>query len=205
MWIRIAEAANRYGVTRQYLQKLCNRGKIEFRKVQNRVEIETDVADQILTVGGKPPQKKIKKSPAAPKKKVVVIRKPAPKPEPELDFDEDFGEELDFDISSAKLTPVTKIDILLKKEKIEAQRIKNEYDRGRLVERDQVERYFFDTGRNIRDSLEAIPARISPLCVGKTQHEIEQTLIAEIKQTLTNLVQVIHNKTDEWNKFHKNS
>jgi hypothetical protein len=168
MFIKIAEAAARYKVSRQYLQKLITQGKIATRKRRNRVEVDTESGDMIFNVTSEP-------EPQEPE--------PKPKETPKQANPQD-----NLFISQKGLTPVTKVDIALKMTKIEAQKIRNKIDTGRLIEREGVEAKFFEIARKVRDSLESIPARTSGLCEGKTKHEIEQVLIKEIKQVLTNLV-----------------
>ena len=65
---------------------------------------------------------------------------------------------------------------------------KNEIEKRLWVLREEVQDEYFRVTRIVRDSLEAIPARVAGRCVEKNQHEIEQLLTKEIKKTLINLV-----------------
>lgn len=174
-WIKLKEAVKTYNRSRQYLDKLSLKlGKIKRRKIDNKVEYETDSMDNYF---GCQPYSETMKSTLFKKKGINPHRKTGKK---NIDIDKDDD---NFEFS----TTISEVEIDLKKTKIKAQNIKNEVSEGKLVNREKEEVLFFEIARKVRDSLESIPARLSGLLVEKTKHEIEQLLIEEIKNTLTNL------------------
>lgn len=76
----------------------------------------------------------------------------------------------------------------LEKQRLEEQVRKLKLDnneRERLnVNREKSNKFFFDAARVVRDALLITPARVAMLCVGKTQHEIEQILTKDFHRIL---------------------
>ncbi len=193
VWIGSTKAQNHYGRSRQYLNSLWGQRKLKRRKVLGKVQFETDNMDQFF---GFNPYAEIKEKPTPrqPAPAPAPAAKPKPKKrttgkrtEPTIKELEEKILNLDLPDNPDNLTTVNQVDIALKKTKIVAQNIKNDFDKCRLIERDKVESLFFEISRLVRDSLESIPPRLSALLVDRTKHEIEQMLIEEIKLTLTNL------------------
>lgn len=86
------------------------------------------------------------------------------------------------------------LQALLKRQAFERARklkIENDLDEGLTILKQPTMDKWFQIGRSVRDALETIPAKISSRLEGKSRHEIEQSLISEIKQALTNLTKNI--------------
>jgi len=164
-----------------FLNNLHLQGKLKRKKIKGNSYFETGNLDtyfgcepyDVLTTDAEPIKNTLFK------KKTIKSNNPHRKTGKK-------NADIEGDDNSLYIT-ISEADVRLKKAKIEAQEIKNEFERGKLVNRDEVELLFFEISRKVRDSLESIPARLSGLCVEKTKHQIEQLMIEEIKNTLTNL------------------
>ena len=164
MWINLEKSKSRYKKTRQYLDKVSKNGNALRRKTKEHgIQYDQDTYDSFFGFSGE----SIKEPPTKNNTKEENPEEKEQKPE--------------------HTTTLTKVNIALKIEQVKSKKIQNEYEKGRLVERDKIENLFFEISRRVRDSLESIPARISGLLVEKNKHEIEQILIQELKSTLTNL------------------
>ena len=75
------------------------------------------------------------------------------------------------------------------------QELKNKELEGQLVSVEEVNNQLFDTGRQIRDAILSIPARLSAgLVVESNQHRIEMTLVDELTKALESLANEIKGK-----------
>lgn len=86
------------------------------------------------------------------------------------------------------------LQTLLKRQAFERARklkIENDLNEGLTILKQPTMDKWFQIGRSVRDALETIPAKISSRLEGKNRHEIEQSLISEFKQVLTNLTKNI--------------
>lgn len=182
-WIKLSEAVDRYKKTRQYIVRMGEKGSLRIKREMNgRIMVDVPSADNHFKYI--PPYVKKRKF----KKKVVD------EPGKSTTVDDLFkqlvesGQTLQ-DLEEKNLPATAQVELALKREKLETQRIKNEQQAGVLIERTKVNEFLFMIGRNVRDSIESVPARVSALCVGKTQHEIEGILAEEIKRVLSILVE----------------
>ena len=103
-------------------------------------------------------------------------------------------------IEAAGLEDLTHAEALTKKEQYIAALKKLEYEskEGLLISAEAVDKQAFEAGRQIRDSLQAIPDRCSAQCAAETdKFKIKQILLTEINFILTGLSEKIAVKIDD--------
>lgn len=77
-------------------------------------------------------------------------------------------------------------------------KLKYDQESGALVSRDEMKAALFAAGRQLRDSLEQMPARLSPqLASEDDQHVISMMLAEEIKQALQELAHAFQRATGD--------
>lgn len=174
MWIPTKEAVERYGRTRQYLDKLVKTKGCLKRKGPNGVEYDTDSYDQYIGYNAgscKPPESTGKKSSTTeppPKRKTGGNKTESSNP--------------------SSTSSLVAVETELKKEKVIAEKFKNKRNKEGSIDRNETENLFFQIATNVKNAMDSIPSRAATICVGKTRHEIEQILTEEMKQAQTNLV-----------------
>lgn len=174
MWIPTKEAVERYGRSRQYLDKLVKTKGCLKRKGPNGVEYDTDSYDQYIGYNAgscKPPESSGKKSETTdpPQKRKTGGNKTG-------------------DSGSSTGQKLVDVEIKLKEQKVIGEKFKNKRDEENSIDRDETETLFFQIATNVKNAMDSIPSRAATICVGKTRHEIEQILTEEMKQAQTNLV-----------------
>ncbi len=174
-----SEYAHHRGVSTQYISKLIKQKKIS---VEYGDKIDPEKVDAIL--GPVSPEKK--SSLPTPTSNLSLL----PKSEPTA-------------ISTAEGIEISAEKILASTSLFEAQRYKEifqaltkklEYEKldGSLLSREEVEKAAFESGRQIRDMLQAIPDRIAPLVAAETDlHACTQILKAEIRSILESMCDVV--------------
>jgi hypothetical protein len=133
----IKEASAQYGCSRTNFQKKIKKGQIRGRKLKNgRWMIDLDSADEYYGRAGGTDKRRTGES--------VVD-----------------GEIKTNGKTPAKLSNLGKVEIALKLEKIEDQRLKNEIRKKELINRSDIGESAFEFFRPIRDSLQGEPDRIA--------------------------------------------
>ena len=159
-WIK--DYCKEIGKTRQYIQKLNSQGKINFRKVNNKVMIDLDSANAFFGI--------------------------RPTGTAKIKSGKSLQDEFKSNSASPILTSLTKIDIALKMAKLEKVKLDTKIKEEKYIDAEKAKKQFYDTGRQIRDNLLTIPGRIADKCFGQTKHEIEQILEREIKTALFSII-----------------
>ena len=163
--------ADRVQVSRAYLYKLIGKGKIQPVKRGKKKYIDATKADTVLKFQPAARQVPLKPKINGSKKKTTnraeALDPMATRPEQGMDILE-----------------LERIKTYQQARKLQ---LENDVKDGLLVDASEAKKLFFETGRNIRDSILNIPARVAPLAVKKSQHEIEMLIMDELKKALSSL------------------
>ncbi len=163
-YITVAEAAKECKCTRQNIMKLVNKKALQGKKKNNRWYVSKRAvlayySDKIF--GGA--QEEYKEGELS-----ADIKKQTEKKEKEY-------------------PSALKVDIALKVAKLEKIRIENDEKKKILVNSAEIKNKLYNATRIIREALEALPARATPIILGLTAHETEQALKKEVNKVLMNL------------------
>jgi phage terminase Nu1 subunit (DNA packaging protein) len=175
--LKIQEYADRVGVKRPYIYKLAKQEKIHFVIGEDgKKRVDTSEADPILKfreAGREVPRRPQNNN----KKTTSAISKQNESELPELK-------------KSAKYSELDKIKLYEQARKL---RLENDIKEKKLIDAGEAKNLFFETARNIRNALEAIPPRITPVIVGMGAHDMEQELKKEVNRVLMSLSEEILN------------
>ena len=167
MWLSTKEATTRYGIKRQALDKIHDKGHALKRKVGRNNQYDQTSYDDWLgfSLGSTKSQRDKEEPPELP---------------PNNSEDEKPPED-------PHVTTLRIINVSIQQEKLKKEKRLNDEADGKLIDRKMTEDFIFEMNRKTRDSMLTIPDRVAGLFLNKTKHEIVQILTEEIKDSLTNL------------------